>query len=328
MIVTCEQCKSRFKIPDEKVTEKGVKVKCAKCAHVFRVSREPAAEADPFAKFAGGPTPAQTDLLPPVPPAAPKPPPTVGVFDFSSLVPPTSPSAPAAAAPGAFDFSALVPPSAAPLDVAALAPPAVPKSAPAAAVAPMAFDFSTLGAAIAPPPPPPKPKPQPAKAAEATAAFDFSALGASPAVSPPARSPVPSAPKPAPPPARSRWGAPHRHDEWPVDGLERRDRCSRRVLSPRPSPGSTSAARDELFDMAAAERVPPPAAPVAPEPELRLTSDELAPPKAAPAPVRALPRMMPLPKGRTLTALGVVANLVVAVVLISALAVVGTRAAE
>ncbi len=58
MIVKCDQCQTRFKIPDEKVTEKGVKVRCTKCQHTFRVKRapDPAAAApapsdDPFAQF-------------------------------------------------------------------------------------------------------------------------------------------------------------------------------------------------------------------------------------------------------------------------------------
>lgn len=69
MIVKCEQCQTRFKIPDEKVTDRGVKVRCTKCQHTFRVFREPqagatapvpafapppplsAAPADPFAAF-------------------------------------------------------------------------------------------------------------------------------------------------------------------------------------------------------------------------------------------------------------------------------------
>ncbi|MBI3183634.1 MAG: zinc-ribbon domain-containing protein [Myxococcales bacterium] len=46
MIVKCSQCQTRFKIPDEKVTEKGVKVRCTKCQHTFRVKRAPA-EAQP-----------------------------------------------------------------------------------------------------------------------------------------------------------------------------------------------------------------------------------------------------------------------------------------
>ena len=40
MIVKCEQCQTRFKIPDEKVTDKGVKVRCNKCGHTFRVTRD------------------------------------------------------------------------------------------------------------------------------------------------------------------------------------------------------------------------------------------------------------------------------------------------
>ena len=39
MIVKCAQCQTKFKIPDEKVTEKGVKVRCTKCQHTFRVKR-------------------------------------------------------------------------------------------------------------------------------------------------------------------------------------------------------------------------------------------------------------------------------------------------
>src|SRR4051812_48312206 len=74
MIVKCEQCQTRFKIPDDKVTDKGVKVRCTKCQHTFRVKRDgstagsgqvaaapplpppPAkpAEPDPFAKFGAG----------------------------------------------------------------------------------------------------------------------------------------------------------------------------------------------------------------------------------------------------------------------------------
>ncbi|MFL5349388.1 MAG: zinc-ribbon domain-containing protein [Hyalangium sp.] len=77
MIVKCEQCQTRFKIPDEKVTDKGVKVRCTKCGHTFRVTRESAASAsgshatvppapapapsgggfDPFERFGAAPEP-------------------------------------------------------------------------------------------------------------------------------------------------------------------------------------------------------------------------------------------------------------------------------
>ena len=59
MIVKCEQCQTRFKIPDEKVTDKGVKVRCNKCGHTFRVTRDMAQPASP------------SQQLPSVPPADP-----------------------------------------------------------------------------------------------------------------------------------------------------------------------------------------------------------------------------------------------------------------
>jgi predicted Zn finger-like uncharacterized protein len=55
MIVTCPQCQTRFRIPDDKVTAKGVKVRCTRCRHTFRVSRpaeQQEASEDPFAQFA------------------------------------------------------------------------------------------------------------------------------------------------------------------------------------------------------------------------------------------------------------------------------------
>lgn len=40
MIIQCEQCQAKFRLDDSKVTDKGVKVRCAKCKHVFTVARE------------------------------------------------------------------------------------------------------------------------------------------------------------------------------------------------------------------------------------------------------------------------------------------------
>ncbi len=69
MIVTCPQCQTRFRIPDEKVTAKGVKVRCTRCRHTFRVSRpaEPVAEVteDPFAQFAPPNALSEQDKTPP-----------------------------------------------------------------------------------------------------------------------------------------------------------------------------------------------------------------------------------------------------------------------
>jgi predicted Zn finger-like uncharacterized protein len=39
MIVQCEKCQTRFRLDDAKVTAKGVKVRCAKCKHVFAVHK-------------------------------------------------------------------------------------------------------------------------------------------------------------------------------------------------------------------------------------------------------------------------------------------------
>ena len=40
MIIQCEQCSTKFRLDDSKVTDKGVKVRCAKCRHVFTVRNE------------------------------------------------------------------------------------------------------------------------------------------------------------------------------------------------------------------------------------------------------------------------------------------------
>jgi len=52
MIVQCEQCSTKFKLDDSKITEVGVRVRCAKCKHVFLVTKG-AEEAD-YEKLLGG----------------------------------------------------------------------------------------------------------------------------------------------------------------------------------------------------------------------------------------------------------------------------------
>jgi predicted Zn finger-like uncharacterized protein len=67
MIVTCPQCQTRFRIPDERVTVKGVKVRCTRCRHTFRVSRpvEPVEAAqDPFAQFSPSDALSEEDKTP------------------------------------------------------------------------------------------------------------------------------------------------------------------------------------------------------------------------------------------------------------------------
>lgn len=39
MIVQCTNCRARFRVADEKVTDRGVKVRCTKCTTVFRVTK-------------------------------------------------------------------------------------------------------------------------------------------------------------------------------------------------------------------------------------------------------------------------------------------------
>ena len=145
MIVTCGQCKTRFKIPEGKVTpEKGVKVRCTKCGHTFRVFRDassasiepgpqhvpsphesPHLEVDPFERFGSMSDLGSGPSAPRGEPKAPAP------FDFSAIAPPSGPSTPT---PGAFDFSVLtMPPSPRPATA-----PSLPASTPE-------FDFSSLG---------------------------------------------------------------------------------------------------------------------------------------------------------------------------------------
>lgn len=42
MIVTCPNCTTRYNLPDDKVPPGGAKVKCSKCAHVFKADLPPA----------------------------------------------------------------------------------------------------------------------------------------------------------------------------------------------------------------------------------------------------------------------------------------------
>jgi predicted Zn finger-like uncharacterized protein len=61
MIIQCEQCRTKFKLDDEKVSDRGVKVRCAKCRHVFTVRKQSEAPAEatteavtaPLASFEG-----------------------------------------------------------------------------------------------------------------------------------------------------------------------------------------------------------------------------------------------------------------------------------
>ncbi|MBN2499031.1 MAG: zinc-ribbon domain-containing protein [Deltaproteobacteria bacterium] len=140
MIVTCPQCGTRFKIADEKVSSRGVKVRCSKCKHTFTVRRE----AEPAAPEASAPvaTPAPSTLpAPPAPVQAAQkplpPPPAVPGLPVSAPAQGTKPGAPQTGA-------ALPPPPVkAQSAFASFPPPAAPKPPPASrAIEPVVPDLS------------------------------------------------------------------------------------------------------------------------------------------------------------------------------------------
>lgn len=47
MVITCEQCTTRFQLDDSRVPEKGVRVRCSKCQHAFFVKPSPESGGDP-----------------------------------------------------------------------------------------------------------------------------------------------------------------------------------------------------------------------------------------------------------------------------------------
>ncbi len=49
MIIQCEQCRTKFKLDEARVPDKGVKVRCAKCRHVFSVAKDQAETQTPSA---------------------------------------------------------------------------------------------------------------------------------------------------------------------------------------------------------------------------------------------------------------------------------------
>jgi predicted Zn finger-like uncharacterized protein len=67
MIIQCDQCDTKFKLDDAKVPDKGIKVRCAKCKHVFMVQKESTPEEldlDFLLSGLGAPTPAAEKGLP------------------------------------------------------------------------------------------------------------------------------------------------------------------------------------------------------------------------------------------------------------------------
>jgi predicted Zn finger-like uncharacterized protein len=172
MIVQCEQCHTKFRIPDDKVTDKGVKVRCTKCQHTFRVKRV----GDQAQVEGSGPSAATA-------PAAPAWKPDAAVTEpraSAARVQPTSQDtlrSEAAGAPRQFDFDpsqlfgAELPPAPA-FD----RPPPPSRTPEPASDDPFALDAPapvppTAKMPAAPPPPPP-PEPSPASFGQSSVSLD------------------------------------------------------------------------------------------------------------------------------------------------------------
>ena len=236
MIVKCEQCQTRFKIPDDKVTDKGVKVRCTKCGNTFRVGKDGAAippGSSPSSVAAAAPP--QTQTFPVAPaispvssPRATLPPRNIqlgGDDPFAPFGAPPSIPDDEATRPGVFVLGleaskvpeigappippqapAKPPPPGAAFDFGSLAPPppaAVPPAAPPRPAASTTQAARAVPRSSAPTASVPPVAPPPAAGPATTSPFDFSALMSSPPV--PAAAPAPfdfsalSAPPPAPP---------------------------------------------------------------------------------------------------------------------------------
>lgn len=315
MIVKCEQCQTRFKIPDEKVTPKGVKVRCTRCGHTFRVSSadqgptqqvpslQPGA-ADPFSRFG------QPSLPPPAEVTRP------GVFALGveasrqpELAPPPFPAAaprPAVEPHDPFDFGSLRPPGASLPSMPAVAPA---PSAPPAPAAPAAFDFAAFAAPGAPPPPPAPARSPPVRPQTASpvggGSFDF---GPPPASQPPAADALPAfdfGPPPAP-------AAPASPAPGAVDGFFAATENAKQLL-----PDVDAATARAMFDLPAPEDSPAPqvVAPPAPPPIE-------PPPRTETATIPVTRAEPPPPRGRGVV--GVIVNLLIAVLLVAGLMLVGS----
>lgn len=318
MIVKCEQCQTRFKIPDEKVTERGVKVRCTKCGNTFRVSRESPQTpvvSDPFAQFGTVTEPSGETTRP-------------GVFALGVEATKTveaakkAPSYPVA--PPAFDFGSLTPPGAEP--PSALLPPGF-LQRPAPLPEPASFDFSNFAS---PDPMPSVRPPSPSAPAEAGSG--------SPVAPPPAFDFAPAT-------------APAKQGSLPVgvgSGLYGRSTSSAPIdLGPTPGAegglddffggaGSAGSGALNLDGVSARAMFDIPAEPKAQESLLDIPPPEVEPPAPAPSrpPATGVPlgRLTPqesrplpqAPPSRRRTAVGVVVNVVIATVLVGGLVVVGS----
>ena len=175
MIVQCDNCKAKFNLADEKITDKGLKVRCSKCKTVF-VAKRPAAESAPAAPPPPPPptpTPAASAPSPAAKPAAGESADPFTDFSFSDDLDLSSKEETATKAPASTERAPATP------SHQDYTPTAVPAPAKPAAASPPEdedqFNFADADFAppASPPPPPPKPaapKPAPPKPAPPKAA--------------------------------------------------------------------------------------------------------------------------------------------------------------
>ncbi len=258
MIVTCEKCSTRFKIPDEKVTDKGVKVKCAKCAHTFRVNKQGIMHEEAAAPITQERTALVPALQAPVPPAAPPAAPAAGpeADPFAAFGDPLGAGPEEKTRAGVFALGIEASKE--------MSSGSMPKPKPLA-VTSAPFDFSGLGSTA-------RPSTPPVSSPSSMTPFDFGSL-------------VPSAPRAAAP-------APPASSPFDFSGLSPQPSVPAPVAAPPPTsspfdfsalaPPPLTGAQPSLRAAAAAPAAPPfptgaPAFPV--------------PPRAAAAPAPAAPAL-------------------------------------
>jgi len=97
MEIRCPNCKTGYQVPDEKIPEEGMKVRCSKCKHVFEVKKgeviyeleelqKPEPQPEPTAKEAEPtPQPQPTAVEPPTPQAPKQPVPPAYTADLEDI---------------------------------------------------------------------------------------------------------------------------------------------------------------------------------------------------------------------------------------------------
>ena len=65
MIITCEQCDTRFRLDDERIPDKGARVRCSRCKHAFHVQKPGTSVDDALAEVVAEATHPGTPAAPP-----------------------------------------------------------------------------------------------------------------------------------------------------------------------------------------------------------------------------------------------------------------------